>query len=107
MSNTRWTDERLDQLASILETTAFLAQKNAEASQRHDQAIDRIEKLVESNARVIQALANASAEAKEERDALFRRMDEQQAEIRGMQLENRRIIDILLNQSSQEDNSPE
>jgi len=30
-----------------------------------------------------------------------------QAEIRGMQLENRQIIDILLNQSSQEDNSPE
>jgi len=32
-----------------------------------------IEQLVESNARVIQALANAFAEAKEERDALFRR----------------------------------
>ena len=63
---------------------------------------------------MIQALANTSAEAREERDQLFRRMDEsfqrideQQAEIRGMQLENRRILDILLNQSNQSDNPPE
>jgi hypothetical protein len=37
----------------MVEATARLGQQNAEASQRHDRAIDRIEKLVESNARVI------------------------------------------------------
>jgi hypothetical protein len=40
-------------------------------------------------------------------DESFRRVDEQQAEIRVMQLENRRIIDILLNQSRPEENPPE
>ncbi len=107
MSNELWTDERLDRLASLAETNARLTQRNAEASERHDRAIDRIERLVESNARVIQALANASAEGREERDQLFRRIDEQQAEIRGMPLENRRILDILLNQSNQSDDTPE
>jgi len=34
-------------------------------------------------------------------------IERQQAEIRGMQLENRRIIDILLNQSRPEENPPE
>ncbi|MDF0552924.1 hypothetical protein [Kamptonema sp. UHCC 0994] len=77
MTTERWDDDRLDRLASI----------------------------VDSNARVIQALANVSAEAREERQQLFQRMDQQQTiivqqqeEIRGLQTENRRILDILLNQ---------
>jgi hypothetical protein len=90
MSTERWDDDRLDRLAS----------------------------MVESNARVIQALANTAAEAREERQQLFERMDRQQAnmaqqqtiivqqqeEIRGLQTENRRILDILLNQPDRPDN---
>jgi len=88
--------------------------------------------IAESNARVIQALANVAAEAREERQQLFERMDRQQAnieglrimiaeqqanmaeehkiimqqqdEIRGLQTENRRTLDILLNQRNQDDN---
>jgi len=61
---------------------------------------------------VIQALANAVAEAGEERRQLFQRMDQRQEEIRrlqeetrGLQTENRRILDILLNQQEREDDA--
>ena len=70
-----------------------------------DDRLDRLANIVDSNARVIQALANVSAEAREERQQLFQRMDQQQTiivqqqeEIRGLQTENRHILDILLNQ---------
>ena len=78
-----------------------------------DDKLDRLANMVESNARVIQALANVAAEAREERQQLFQRMDQQHAmmlqqqeEIRGLQTENRRILDILLKQRNQGDNSP-
>ena len=82
MTTEPWTEERFNQLAN----------------------------LVDSNARVIQALAQVSAEAREERDQIFRTIAQQneaisqmQIEIRGMQVENRRILDILLNQRHNDD----
>ncbi len=104
MSTERWTDERLDRLADRIEGLLSQAEK-------HD-------RLIESNARVIQALANVSVEAREERQQLFQRMEQQQAimlqqqeeirkvgeEIRGLQTENRRILDILINQQNQGNN---
>jgi hypothetical protein len=97
MSTERWNDERLDRLADRIE--GLLSQ-----AENHD-------RLIESNARVIQALANVSVEAREERQQLFQRMDQQQAimlqqqeEIRGLQTENRRILDILINQQNQGNN---
>ncbi|CBN58012.1 MULTISPECIES: hypothetical protein [Kamptonema] len=90
MSIERWNDDRLDALGARLEITASIA---------------------DSNARVIQALANVAAEAREERQQLFQMMAEQhkiivqqQEEIRGLQTENRRTLDILLNQRNQGDN---
>jgi len=76
-----------------------------------DDKLDRLASMVESNARVIQALANVAAEAREERQQLFQRMDQQQANIdrqqsniEGLRIETRRILDILLNQRNQDDN---
>ncbi len=110
MDNQQWTDERLNQLASLAESNLraiqALAEGTAEAretNQRQDHPLETIEQLVESNAWVIQALANTAAESREERDELLRRMDQQQAEIRGMQLENRRILDIWFNQLNLDD----
>jgi len=111
MTIERWDDDRLDALGTRLEIAANIA---------------------ESNVRMIQALANVAVEAREERQQLFERMDRQQAnieglrimiaeqqanmaeehkiimqqqdEIRGLQTENRRTLDILLNQRNQDDN---
>jgi uncharacterized coiled-coil DUF342 family protein len=99
MSTKRWNDEMLDRLADRIEDLTSMAE-------RHDH-------LIESNARVIQALANVAVEAREERQELFQRMDQQHAimvqqqeEIRGLQTENRRMLDILLNQRNPGDSSP-
>jgi hypothetical protein len=90
MSTERWDDDRLDRLADRIEGLTSIAE-------RHDQ-------LIESNARVIQALANVAVEAREEREQLFQRMDRQQEEIVGLRIETRRMLDILLNQRNQGDN---
>ncbi|UZQ55538.1 hypothetical protein OOK60_05545 [Trichothermofontia sichuanensis B231] len=82
MSVERWTDERLDQLAQ----------------------------LVDSNSRAIQALANLAAEDRQEGVAILQslqvmqqqvavmqqQVQEIQQEVRGVQTENQRILDILL-----------
>jgi hypothetical protein len=47
--------------------------------------------IADSNARVIQSLCQLAAEDREERQQML-------ADIRGLQVENRRILDILLNQ---------
>nr|WP_283762918.1 hypothetical protein [Roseofilum halophilum] len=64
MSTERWDDERLDRLADLIESNARAAREERqqlfEMAKNHD-------RLIESNARVIQALANAAAEAGEER----------------------------------------
>jgi len=76
-----------------------------------DDRLDRLANMVESNARVIQALANVAAEAREEREQLFQKMEQQNAilvqqqeEIVGLRIETRRTLDILLNQRNQGDN---
>ncbi|NEQ76263.1 MAG: hypothetical protein F6K23_26415 [Okeania sp. SIO2C9] len=78
-----------------------------------DNKLSETRDLINSNARIIQALANSTAEAAEERERISQKQEQileiiaqQQAEIRGLQTENRRILDILLNER-QEDNSDE
>ncbi|MDB9515758.1 hypothetical protein PN466_02145 [Roseofilum reptotaenium CS-1145] len=126
MSAERWNDERLDRLADriedllemsqrhdrLIESNARTAESNAQAAQRHDrilesnaQAAQRQERLIESNARVIQTLANTSAGAREDWQQQQAIILQHQEEIRGLQTENRRILDILLNQQNQGEDS--
>jgi chromosome segregation ATPase len=132
MSVERWDDARLDRLANTVERIgdrvdglAIRLDTMADRMDAFDIRMDALgaklevtASIAESNARVIQALANVAAEAREERQQLFERMDRQQAnmaeehkiimqqqdEIRGLQTENRRMLDILLNQRNQDDN---
>ncbi len=90
---------RVDNIASSLETLTNRVDNIAIATENNN-------RLIESNARVIQALANVAAEAREEREQLFQRMDRQQEEIVGLRIETRRMLDILINQRNQEDNPP-
>jgi methyl-accepting chemotaxis protein len=83
-----------------------------------DDRLDRLASMVESNARVIQALANVAAEAREERQQILQliaqqqermveideRIDRQQANIEGLRTETIRMLDILLNQRDRPDN---
>ncbi|MEG4347957.1 hypothetical protein QUB70_32475 [Microcoleus sp. A003_D6] len=100
MATERWDDDKIDRLAEQLKETANIA---------------------DSNARVIQALANVAAEAREERQQMLQliaqqqermleieeRIDRQQTNIDGLRTETVRMLDILLNQRNQQDNSGE
>jgi putative heme iron utilization protein len=97
MSTQQWDDARLDRLANSVESLTQRVDSIAIATENNN-------RLIESNARVIQALANVAAEAREERQQLFQRMDQQQAEIVGLRTETVRMLDILLNQRNQGDN---
>jgi hypothetical protein len=61
MSVERWDDDRLDRLADRIDALGAKLEITAN--------------IADSNARVIQALANVAAEAREERQQLFERME--------------------------------
>ncbi|NES02435.1 MAG: hypothetical protein F6K22_06030 [Okeania sp. SIO2F4] len=72
-----------------------------------------IHEIVSNNARIMEALANKAAEIAKERERISQFIAQsqeviaqQQAEFRGLQTENRRILDILLNER-QKDEPPE
>ena len=95
MTTQRWNDEMLDRLA---EQVANLTEATVHA-----------EKLAEGNARVIQALANAAAEAQEERKQILQFMAQQQTEIVGLRTETRRLMEMWFEDrrgNEGEDNSP-
>ncbi|MDF0555145.1 hypothetical protein [Kamptonema sp. UHCC 0994] len=125
MSTQQWDDARLDRLANSIESLTNrvdsiaiatennnrLIESNARAIQGLGNRVDSIaiatennNRLIESNARVIQSLANVAAEAREERQQILQVIAQHQEEIRGLQTENRRILDILLNQRDRGDN---
>ena len=118
MSTERWDDEKLDRLASIVENNAYTIANHDRLIESIATKVDSLtstvgnhERLIESNARAILALVNAAAEAREERDLLFERMDRmqanierQQSEIVGLRTETNRLLDLLLNQRNQGDN---
>ncbi|OCQ99661.1 hypothetical protein BCD67_14690 [Oscillatoriales cyanobacterium USR001] len=118
MTTERWDDDRLDRLANSVEGLTNRVDNIANSLESLTKRVDSIaiatennNRLIESNARVIQALANVAAEAREEREQLFQRMDQQNAiivqhqeEIVGLRIETRRTLDILLNQRNQGDN---
>ena len=104
MNIQRWDDDRLDRLANTVERigdrmNAFDIRMDALGAK-----LEVTANIAESNARVIQALANVAAEAREERQQLFERMDRQQANIEGLRIETARMLDLLLNQRDRGDN---
>ena len=73
--------------------------------------VDEATNIANSNARVIQAMADAMAEAAEERrenlrliTRLEQRIDEQQSFVRGLQTENNRMWEYLTGRRNEDDN---
>jgi hypothetical protein len=83
-------DRWFAEMRATIQLTTDLANSNTNA-------IQLTTDLANSNARVIQSLCDLAAEDREERKAIIARTDEMLADIRGLQAENRRILDILLN----------
>jgi hypothetical protein len=81
MAIERWTDERLDRLAELTAETAAVA---AENTNRFTELAQAMLRLSESQLRTNQNV-----------DLIIARIDEMQSEVRGLQTENRRILDRL------------
>jgi hypothetical protein len=71
----RWTDERLDKMADTLNQTIF--------------AIGQLSQRTEVITTAVERLTDVQLQA-------FRVIEEMQQEVRGLQTENRRILDHLL-----------
>ncbi len=111
MTTSRWNDEKLDRLADIVSGIATEVQGLS-------QKLEETANIANSNARVIQAIADTMAEAAEERLAAaeerraaaaerqenLRLIIQQQSEIRGLQTENKRMWEMLLDQRNRDDN---
>ncbi|MDF0556055.1 hypothetical protein [Kamptonema sp. UHCC 0994] len=111
MSVERWDDDRLDRLANTVESIGDQMSAFGDRMKAFDIRMDALgaklevtASIADSNARVIQALANVAAEAREERQQLFERMERHEAKMEGLRIETARMLDILLNQRNQGDN---
>lgn len=109
----RWTDDRLDRFAGFVErsitslTEASVFVERSIASLTEASAAAKISQSntmqLFSELRANQAmLQEEQAELARERNQLLGIIAQQQSDIRGMQTENRRILDILLNQQDQD-----
>jgi TolA-binding protein len=85
MTTERWTDEMLDRLVGAVNTLANVSEQNT-------QSIGRLEGSVES-------LVNVSHAVITELQRQGVEIREMQAEVRGLQTENRRILDQLVNRN--------
>jgi TolA-binding protein len=89
MTTERWTDEMLDRLVSTVANIADLTEQNTCSILQLDNNVDRLVNV--SNA-VITELQRQGEEIRE-----------MQAEVRGLQTENRRILDQLINRNDDND----
>jgi TolA-binding protein len=85
MTTERWTDEMLDRLVSTVANIADLTEQNTRSILQLDNNVDR---LVNVSSAVITELQRQGEEIRE-----------MQAEVRGLQTENRRILDQLINRN--------
>jgi hypothetical protein len=81
----RWTDERLDQFAMSVEAFATATETN----------ISELQRLAEESRRAQAGMFRAMDALAMSQVEILRRIDETQSEVRGLQTENRRIMDRL------------
>lgn len=97
MTTDRWNDEKLDRLTEIVSGIALEVQNLT-------RKLDETANIANGNARVIQAMANAIAEAAQERREIMAVIAQQQSEVRGLQTENNRMWEYLTGRQNQDDN---
>jgi hypothetical protein len=85
MTTERWTDERLDQFAMSVEAFATATETN----------ISELQRLAEESRRAQAGMFRAMDALAMSQVEILRRIDETQSEVRGLQTENRRIMDRL------------
>jgi hypothetical protein len=88
----RWTDELLDQFAASVEAFAKATETNILGLQR---SVEESRQAQRGMFRAMDALAVSQVQILQRIDNTLQRIDEVQSEVRGLQTENRRILDHL------------
>ena len=102
-------EQRLTQMEKLLESAIKLSRKNAsqiEANsaqiEANSQAIDRLTVKTEANSQAIDHLTVKMAEATDLFLDSIKVIKEMQKEVRGLQVENRRILDRIFGEDATE-----
>jgi NCAIR mutase (PurE)-related protein len=99
-----------EEMNELLARTMILTERNSEAISRLEQSLEGSTKAIDSNARAIEAIAQQMSMDREERNAVLEAIARQQKQLerhqrilKGLQTENRRILDLLINNQDDED----
>jgi len=84
----RWTDERLDKLADTVVQTAEALGQTADTANQLIAGMDQLNQRTETIALAVERMTDVQLQT-------FRVIEEMQQEVRGLQTENRRILDHL------------
>jgi ABC-type transporter Mla subunit MlaD len=87
MTTERWTDDMLDRLAS---TTTRILTSVTDLAEQNTRDISRLSNIVELHQQTLDM-------QQQNFNAVLSEIREMQAEVRGLQTENRRILDQLIN----------
>jgi ABC-type transporter Mla subunit MlaD len=85
MTTERWTDDMLDRLVESINTLADVSERDAEGVNRLSNIAERHQQTLEMH--------------QQNFNAVIGEIREIQAEVRGLQTENRRILDQLINRN--------
>ena len=116
MSQELTPEQRLTQMEKLLESAIKLSRKNAAQIEANSQAIDRLTAKTEANSQAIdrltvkteansQAIDRLTVKMAEATDLFLDSMKvikEMQKEVRGLQVENRRILDRVFGEDTTE-----
>ena len=102
MSQELTPEQRLTQMEKLLESAIKLSRKNASQIEANSQAIDRLTAKTEANSQAIDRLTVKMAEATDLFLDSMKVIKEMQKEVRGLQVENRRILDRVFGEDTTE-----
>jgi hypothetical protein len=96
-----------DQMQELIAQTLEITNRNANAITETNQDLRDTRAIANSNARAVEAMLQQMAMDREERSAVLemiarqqKQLDRHQRILKGLQTENRRILDLLINVSS-------
>lgn len=99
-----------EQLQELLAQTLEITNRNSTAIAETNQEIKETKAIANSNARAVEAMLQQMAMDREERNAVLemiakqqKQLDRHQRILKGLQTENRRILDLLINNQPEPD----
>ena len=94
MTTDRWTDDMLDRLVGAVSSLSDLSEQNTRDISTLGQSVNRLASVAELHQQALDM-------QQQNFNAVIAEIREIQSEVRGLQTENRRILDQLINRNGQ------